>query len=71
MLTISVEELIQMGYHRQTAQNIYKKARYNLVAQGYTIYENKQIRLVPAKAVEQVLGYSLSVKTEGEKYAKD
>lgn len=69
MLIISVEDLVEMGYPKQTAQNIYKQVRYNLVAEGYTIYKNKQIRQVPTEAVEKVLGYSLSSKMKGEKYA--
>ncbi|WP_270290010.1 DUF3173 family protein [Enterococcus casseliflavus] len=71
MLTISVDDLVKMGYPKQTAQNIYKQVRYNLVAEGYTIYKNKQIRQVPAEAVQKVLGYSLSDKTEGEKHAQN
>lgn len=66
MLTISVEDLVKMGYPKQTAQNIYKQVRYNLVEEGYTIYKNKQIRQVPTHAVEKVLGFSLSDKMEGE-----
>ncbi|HFX3773200.1 MULTISPECIES: DUF3173 family protein [Enterococcus] len=71
MLTISVDDLVKMGYPKQTAQNIYKQVRYNLVADGYNIYKNKQIRQVPTKAVEKVLGYSLSGDTEGEKNAQN
>lgn len=67
MLTISVDDLVKMGYPKQTSQNIYKQVRYNLVAEGYNIYKNKQIRQLPTNAVEKVLGYPLSGDTEGGK----
>jgi len=71
MVTISVDDLVKMGYPRHTAQNIYKQVRYKLISEGYTIYENKQIRLIPVEAVEKLLGYSLSKKKEGDTNAKD
>lgn len=71
MLTISVDDLVAMGYPRQTAQNIYKQVRYNLLAEGYNIYGNKKISRLPVGAVEKVLGVNLSELSEDERNAKN
>lgn len=58
--TISSEDLIHLGFPKATAQQIIRHAKINMVKQGYAIYNNRRLSIVPIKAVENILGLDLS-----------
>lgn len=56
---ISNKDLIEMGYHKATADAIIHQARTLLVSRGYSFYERKRLMVVPKSAVSEVLGMEL------------
>lgn len=60
METITAKDLINLGYPKNTAQNIIRQAKHNMVQQGYALYNNKRLGRVPKHVVEAILGVKLS-----------
>lgn len=58
---ICKEDLINLGYTPTFAAHIITEARYRMVEMGYEIYENKRIKYVPKKIVEEMLGFHLTL----------
>ena len=56
MKTINYRLLIELGDKQHTAKNIIRQAKYWLVENGYEFYLNKRCGVVPAYAVEKVIG---------------
>lgn len=57
--TLNKYDLIEMGYPKNTAKNIIKLARYDMIDAGHNFYENKKVTEIPIKAVESILGYEI------------
>ncbi|MBX9101076.1 DUF3173 family protein [Streptococcus anginosus] len=62
MQMIDYTILMKLGYKQHTAKGIIKQAKAWLVENGYEFYLNKRCGVVPAYAVEKVIG----VQFEGE-----
>lgn len=60
---IEKSHLVEMGFTQYQATTIIKQVKLNLVNQGYYLYNNKRLGLVPASAVESVIGINISEET--------
>ncbi|AUC91612.1 TPA: DUF3173 domain-containing protein [Streptococcus suis] len=61
---IEKSHLIKMGFTKYQATGIIKQVKLNLVNQGYYLYNNKRLGIVPASAVESFIGVTISEETE-------
>ncbi|WP_148880127.1 DUF3173 family protein [Streptococcus sp. Marseille-P7376] len=59
MKTIDYRVLIDLGYKQHTAKNIIRQAKCWLVENGYEFYLNKRCGIVPAYAVEKIIGIKI------------
>ncbi|MCD7112054.1 DUF3173 domain-containing protein [Limosilactobacillus agrestis] len=59
-ITVNYKDLVDVGFCTHQARNIIHQAKINLVNQGLGIYNGKRIGVVPVKAVEDIIGFSLS-----------
>lgn len=50
------------GYSKSQAQQLIRKAKFNLTQKGFSWYANKRVGRVPIQAIEAILGFSLSEK---------
>ena len=50
------------GYSESQASNLIRKAKQNLVQEGFDWYKNKRIGRVPIKTIEAILGFQLQMK---------
>ena len=53
---VTKETLIQMGIPDETAQNIMRNAKRIMVNDGFPIYNNRRLQLVPCHILESILG---------------
>lgn len=58
-MTITKQDLINLGYGNSFSANIMRKAKILMVQKGYPFYESKKLNRVPREAVEEILGYTL------------
>ena len=56
MQMIDYTVLIKLGYKQHTAKSIIRQAKCWLVENGYEFYLNNRCGIVPAYAVEKVIG---------------
>ncbi|MPQ20941.1 DUF3173 family protein [Carnobacterium divergens] len=59
-LTLTKQDLIELGYGHCTAESIIKKAKALLVADGFDFYDNKRLGRVPVKTIDTMLGIGLT-----------
>ncbi|WPH37903.1 DUF3173 domain-containing protein [Enterococcus faecalis] len=59
MLSVTKEELMNLGYGKYQSEDIIRKAKAVMVSKGYSHYLNKRLGRVPVGAVESVLGIEL------------
>lgn len=57
---ISSKELEKIGFKTNQALLIIKQAKIKLAKQGFELYNNKRVAVVPREAVEDIVGISLS-----------
>ena len=50
------------GYSQTQCKKLIREAKVNLVANGFSWYDNKRVGRVPLKTVEDILGFQLSRK---------
>ena len=50
------------GYSESQASSLIRKAKQNLVQEGFDWYKNKRIGRVPIKTIEAILGFQLQMK---------
>jgi hypothetical protein len=50
------------GYSQSQCKKLIRKAKINLVADGFSWYDNKRVGRVPLKTIEDILGFRLSQK---------
>ncbi len=50
------------GYSESQANSLIRKAKQNLVQEGFDWYKNKRIGRVPIKTIEAILGFQLQMK---------
>ena len=59
METIDYTALIKLGYKQHTAKTIIRQAKIWLVENGDEFYLNKRCGIVPAYAVEKIIGIKI------------
>lgn len=50
------------GYSKTQCKKLIRKAKLQLVSDGFTWYDNKRVGRVPLKTIEDILGFQLSQK---------
>ncbi|EMC22495.1 DUF3173 family protein [Streptococcus caviae] len=52
------------GYSQSQCKKLIREAKANLVASGFSWYDNKRVGRVPLKTIEDILGFRLSQKND-------
>ncbi|CAM4316149.1 DUF3173 domain-containing protein [Erysipelothrix aquatica] len=63
MLTITKQDIIDLGYGNSFASNIIRESKLIMVDRGYPFYQSRKVNRVPVDVVEEILGITLSDKT--------
>lgn len=63
MITVSKQDLIDLGYGNSFAATIIKKAKLIMVGKGYSFYQSRKLNRVPCDVVEEILGITLPNRT--------
>lgn len=63
MLTVTKQDIIDLGYGTSFAANIIRKSKLIMVDRGYSFYQSRKVNRVPADVVEEILGITLSDNT--------
>ena len=62
-LTMTVQEIMDLGFSKLTAYNILRQAKHIMVERGFDFYNNKGLGTVPVSVVSEILGLEeLNVK---------
>lgn len=59
MITVTKQELINLGFGPSQSADIIRQAKYLMLNKGYSYYSSKRLGRVPVKAVEEILGFSI------------
>ncbi|MBB1099164.1 DUF3173 domain-containing protein [Limosilactobacillus sp. WF-MT5-A] len=59
-MMVDYKDLMKIGFKKHQARGIIHQAKINLVQEGLGLYNGKRIGVVPTKAVEKIIGFSLS-----------
>lgn len=71
MLTMTRQDLQNLGNGVSQSSDIIRKAKRYMVNQGYGYYDNRRLGRVPVKTVEKILGIdNLTIQLE-EYHAKN
>ena len=71
MLTMTRQDLQNLGYGVSQSSDIIRKAKRYMVNQGYGYYDHRRLGRVPVKTVEKILGIdNLTIQLE-EYHAKN
>lgn len=63
MITVTKQDLIDLGYGNSFATNIIREAKQIMVSRGYSFYESRKLNRVPSDVVEGILGITLPNRT--------
>lgn len=63
MITITKQDIIDLGYSNSYATNIIREAKQIMVKKGYTFYHSRKLNRVPREVVEEMLGITLTEKS--------
>ena len=55
-LTMTVQDIMDLGFSKWTAYNILRQANYIMVERGFDFYNNKGLGTVPVSVVSEILG---------------
>lgn len=69
MVTITKNELIQLGFGVSQAQDIIRRSKALMIKKGYEYYRSRRLGRVPVQAVEEILGMKLADSKEVKHYA--
>ena len=61
-MTITKNELIELGFGVSQSADIIRKAKKLMVNKGYCYYNNRRLGRVPLKAVEEILGLKIDLQ---------
>ncbi|MDY5636067.1 MAG: DUF3173 family protein [Streptococcus orisratti] len=56
--------IVLTGYSQSQCKKLIREAKINLVANGFSWYNNKRVGRVPLKSIEDILGFRLSNKND-------
>lgn len=59
MITVTKQELINLGFGPSQSADIIRQAKHLMLNKGYSYYSSKRLGRVPVKAVEEILGFSI------------
>lgn len=62
MITITKNDLVELGYGPSFAANIIKEAKKLMISKGHTYYQSRKLDRVPKEAVEELLGITIPDK---------
>lgn len=65
MITVTKNELINIGFGNSQSSDIIRKAKRLMVNKGYDYYNNRRLGRVPLEAVEQILGFKIDITNRG------
>lgn len=63
MITITKQDLIELGYGNSFATNIIREAKQLMVNRGFEFYKSRKLNRVPKEVVEEILGITLPNRT--------
>ncbi len=63
-LTMTVQEIMDLGFSKWTAYNILRQAKHIMIQRGFDFYDNKRLGTVPTEVVGEILGLELTVHGE-------
>ena len=55
-MTMTVQDIMDLGFTKGTAHNILRQAKHNMVERGFDFYDNKGLGTVPTTVVTEILG---------------
>lgn len=64
MITVTKDDLIQLGFGISQSQTIIRLAKHYMIQEGYDYYSSRRLGRVPIHAVEHILGVSLSAQKD-------
>ncbi|EAF6117586.1 DUF3173 domain-containing protein [Listeria monocytogenes] len=64
MITITKDDLVQLGFGISQAQTIIRLAKHHMVQEGFDYYNSRRLGRVPVHAVEHILGITLEPSKE-------
>lgn len=56
--------MILTGYSLSQCKKLIRKAKSQLVSEGFSWYNNKRVGRVPIKTIEEILGFQLAQKND-------
>ena len=59
MVTVTRQDLIELGYGNSFATEIIREAKKLMISKGHTYYQSRKLNRVPTEAVEELLGIKL------------
>ena len=63
IVLVTKEDIMRLtGYSKSQAQSLIRKAKADLVQNGFSWYDNKRVGRVPLKSIEHILGFELTPK---------
>lgn len=61
-ITVSKSDLESLGFKPSVATRIIKESKLLMVNKGFSFYDNSKLGLVPKNAVEEIIGFSLTIE---------
>lgn len=58
-MTITKQDLINLGYGNSFSANIIREAKILMVQKRFPFYKSRKLNRVPREAVEEILGFTL------------
>ena len=55
-MTMTVQDIMDLGFSKWTAYNILRQAKHIMVERGFDFYDNKGQGTVPTTVVTEILG---------------
>lgn len=55
-LTMTVQDIMDLGFSKWTAYNILRQAKHIMVERGFDFHNNKGLGTVPVSVVSEILG---------------
>lgn len=56
IITITKEDLIELGYGTSFSADIIRQAKLRMVEKGYPFYSSRKLNRVPVEVFEEILG---------------
>ncbi|MCO6016912.1 DUF3173 domain-containing protein [Carnobacterium divergens] len=70
MITVTKDDLINLGFGTSQSQTIIRLAKYYMVQEGFDYYNSRRLGRVPVHAVESILGVALYTQKDVNLHGK-